>query len=86
MNYYLLNLIQLNIVKRFLSVITKQSEIDPDDQTFVNNEPFLMAIYCENSLFRKFSAYADLMQANNWENHINHKLNKKILLIVVLSN
>ena len=66
--------------KGFLSVIAKHSEIDPDDQTVINNESFLMAIDCENRLFSKFPANADLKQVKNWENPINNKLIKKTII------
>ena len=66
--------------KGFLSVIAKYSEIDPDDQTVMNNEPFLMAIDCENRLFSKFPANADLKKVKHWENPINNKLIKKTII------
>ena len=66
--------------KGFLSVIAKYSEIDPDHQTVINNESFLMAIDCENRLFSKFPANADLKQVKNWENPINNKLIKKTII------
>ena len=66
--------------KGFLSVIAKHSEIDPDDQTVTNNEPFLMAIDCENRLFSKFPVNADLKQVKTWENPINNKLIKKTII------
>ena len=66
--------------KGFLSVIVRHAEIDPDDQTVINNESFLMAIDCENRLFSKFPANADLKQVKNWENPINNKLIKKTII------
>ena len=66
--------------KGFLSVIAKHSEIDPDDQSVINDDPFLMAIDCENRLFSKFSANADLSQVKNWENSINNKLIKTTII------
>ena len=66
--------------KGFLSVIANYSEIDPEDQTVLNNQPFLMAIDCENRLFSKFPANADLKQVKNWENPINNKLIKKTII------
>ena len=66
--------------KGFLSVIAKHSEIDPENQTVIDNEPFLMAIDCENRLFSKFPANADLKQVKNWENPINNKLIKKTII------
>ena len=66
--------------KGFLSVIAKHSDIDSDDQTVINDDPFLMAIDCENRLFSKFPENADLKQVKNWENPINNKLIKKTII------
>ena len=66
--------------KGFLSVLAKYSEIDPDNQTIINNDSFLMAIDCENRLFSKFPAYADLKQVKDWEKPINNKLIKKTII------
>ena len=66
--------------KGFLSVIAKYSKIDPDDQTVLDNEPFLIAIDCENRLFSKLSANSNLKHVKNWENPINNKLIKKTII------
>ena len=66
--------------KGFLFVIAKHSEINPDNQTVINNEPFLMAIDCDNRLFSKFPANAELKQVKNWENPINNKLIKTTII------
>ena len=66
--------------KGVLSVIAKHSEIDPDDNTLLNDDLFLMAIDCENRLFNKFPLNADLKQVKNWENPINNKLIKKTII------
>ena len=66
--------------KGILLVIAKHSEIDPDDQTVINDDPFLMAIDCENRLFSKFPVDADLKQVKNWENPINNKLIKTTII------
>tara|TARA_B100000965_G_C19026042_1_gene513132 strand:- start:113 stop:418 length:306 start_codon:yes stop_codon:yes gene_type:complete len=66
--------------KGYLSVIAKQSMIDPDDQSVIKNESFLMAIDCENRLFSKFPVNADLRQVKNWENPINNTLIKKTIV------
>ena len=66
--------------KGFLTVIAKHSEIDPDTQTVINDDSFLMAIDCENRLFNKYPANADLKQVKNWVNPINNKLIKKTIL------
>ena len=66
--------------KGFLSVIAKYSEIDPDNQPLINDDPFLIAIDCENRLFSKFPANADLKQVKNWEKPINNKLIKTTII------
>ena len=66
--------------KGFLSVIAKYSDIDPDDQTVIDNQPFLMVIDCENRLFSKLPANADFNQVKNLENPINNKLIKQTIL------
>ena len=66
--------------KGFLSVIAKHADIDPNDQTVINDEAFLMAIDCKNRLFSKFPANADLKQVKSWENPINNKLFKKTII------
>ena len=66
--------------KGFLSVLAKYSEIDPDDQTVINNDSFLMAIDCENRLFSKFPVNADFKQVKSWENPNNNKLIKKTII------
>ena len=66
--------------KGFLSVVAKLSEIDSEDLTVINNDPFLMAIDCENRLFSKFPENTDLKQVKNWENPINNKLIKTTII------
>ena len=66
--------------KGFLSVIVRHSRIDPDDQTVINDDKFLMAIDCENRLFSKFPANAEFKQVKNWENPIDNKLIKKTIM------
>ena len=64
----------------FLSVITKYSEVNPEDQNIINSDSYLMAIDCDNRLFSKFPANTDLKQVKNWENPINNKLIKKTII------
>ncbi len=64
----------------FLSVMAKHSEINPGDQTVIIDDIFLMAIDCENRLFNKFPANADLKQVKNWAKPINNKLIKKTII------
>ena len=66
--------------KGFLSVIAKHSEIDPYDQTVIYDDPYLMAIDCENRLFSQFPENANLKQVKNWENPINNKLIKTAII------
>jgi len=66
--------------KGFLSVIAKHSDIDPDDQSVINDDQFLIAIDCENRLFSKYPENADLKQVKNWETPINNKLIKKTII------
>ena len=66
--------------KGFLSVIVKHSEIDPNYQTIINDNPYLMAIDCENRLFSKFPVNAYLNKVKSWENPINNKLIKKTII------
>ena len=66
--------------KGFLSVIAKYSEINPEDQTLINNDSYLMAIDCENRLFSKLPVNADLKKVKSWENPINNKLIKKTII------
>tara|TARA_B100000579_G_scaffold340422_1_gene292014 strand:- start:189 stop:578 length:390 start_codon:yes stop_codon:yes gene_type:complete len=66
--------------KGFLSVLAKYSAIDPEDQTVINNDSFLMAIDCENRLFSKFPLNADLKQVKSWETPLNNRLIKKTII------
>ena len=66
--------------KGFLSVIAKQSEIDPDNRSVISNKSFLMAIDCENRLFSKFPLNTDLKQVKTWETPTNNKLIKKTII------
>ena len=66
--------------KGFLLVTAKHSDINPDNQTFINDDTFLMAIDCENRLFSKLPTNADLKQVKNWENPMNNKLIKKAII------
>ncbi len=66
--------------KGFLSVITKYSEINPDNQTIISTISYLMAIDCENRLFSKLPVQAELKQVKNWEEPTNNKLIKKTII------
>ena len=64
----------------FLSVITKQSEIDPEDQEILNTDSYLMAIDCDNRLYSKLPVTGDIKQVKNWETPLNDKLIKKTII------
>ena len=64
----------------FLSVMTKYSEVNPEDQNIINTASFLMAIDCENRLFSKLPVNGEIKQVKNWENPINDKLIKKTIM------
>ena len=64
----------------FLSVVAKYSEINPDTNEVINTNTFLMAIDCDNRLFRKLSVNAKLKEVKNWETPINDKLIKKTII------
>ena len=64
----------------FLSVMTKHSEVNPDDQSIINTSSYLMAIDCENRLFSKLPENGEIKQVKNWENPINDKLIKKTIM------
>ena len=64
----------------FLSVMTKYSELNPEDQNIINTASYLMAIDCEKRLFSKFPADSDPPEVKNWVNPINNKLIKKTII------
>ncbi len=64
----------------FLSVITKYSEINPDDQTIISSNSSLIAVDCENRLFSKLPVNGELKKVKNWEEPTNNKLIKKIII------
>ncbi len=64
----------------YLSVITKYSEINPDDQTILSTNSYLMAVDCENRLFTKLPVNGELKQVKNWEQPTNNKLIKKTII------
>ena len=66
--------------KGFLSVLTKYSEINEDDQTVISSNSYLMAIDCDNRLFSKLPINGDLNKVKNWEEPINDKLIKKTII------
>ena len=79
-----IQLIDANSIKYnnrgFLSVITKYSEINPDDQTIISTNSYLMAIDCENRLFSKLPINGELKQVKSWDKPTNDKLIKKTII------
>ena len=64
----------------FLSVITKQSEVDPKDQKIINTYSYLMAIDCDNRLYSQLPVTGDIKQVKNWETPLDDKLIKKTII------
>ncbi len=64
----------------FLSVITKQSEVDPEDKKIINTDSYLMAIDCQNRLYSKLPVTGDIKQVKDWKSPLNDKLIKKTIL------
>ena len=66
--------------KGFLSVITKYSEINPDNDEILSTNSYLMAIDCEKRLFSKLPVSVELKQIKNWDEPTNDKLIKKTII------
>ena len=66
--------------KGFLSVITKYSEVNPEDQSIISSNSYLMAVDCENRLFSKLPVNGELKQVKTWEEPTNNKLIKKTII------
>ena len=64
----------------FLSVLTKYSEINPEDHEIINTNSYLIAVDCDNRLFSKLPVNGDLKQVKNWHKPLNDKLIKKTIL------
>ena len=79
-----LQFIDVNSIKYnnrgFLSVITKYSEINPDDHEIINTNSYLIAVDCENRLFSKLPINGDLKQVKNWDKPLNDKLIKNTII------
>jgi len=63
-----------------LSVITKNSRINPEDQNLMISDSYLLAIDCDKRLFSKLKVNDELKQVKNWENPTNNKLLKKTIV------
>ena len=66
--------------KGLLSVVTKYNEIDPEDQSHIKTNSFLMAIDCEKRLFSQLSINGDLNKVKNWIKPTNDKLIKQTIV------
>ena len=64
----------------FLSVLTKYTEMNLDDQNILKTDSFVMAIDCENRLFSKLPVNGNIKQVKTWENPINNKVIKKSMI------
>ena len=64
----------------FLSVITKYSETNPDDNAIISTNLYLMAVDCENRLFSKLPLNGEIKQVKNWINPSNDKLIKRTIM------
>ena len=64
----------------FLSVITKYSEINPDDNAIISTNSYLMAVDCENRLFSKLPLNGELNKVKRWEEPINDRMIKKTIV------
>ena len=64
----------------FLSVITKKSDISPEDQKIINTDSYLMAIDCDKRLYSMLPVTGDIKQVKNWETPSNDKLIKKAII------
>ena len=66
--------------KGLLSVITKYSEINPEDQNIINTNSYLIVIDCENRLFSKLPVNGKIDQVKNLTDPINDKLMKTTII------
>ena len=66
--------------KGLLSVITKYSELNPEDQSVINSNTYLIGVDCENRLFSQLPLGGELNKVENWEKPTNNKLIKKTIM------
>tara|TARA_Y100001968_G_C19398648_1_gene739776 strand:- start:120 stop:509 length:390 start_codon:yes stop_codon:yes gene_type:complete len=66
--------------KGFLSVLTKFSNINPENEQIINSDSYLMAVDCKNRLFSKLPLNGRLAQVKNWEEPVNDKFIKSIII------
>ena len=63
-----------------LSVLTKYSEINSNDDERINTNIYLMAIDCDNRLFSQLPEGGDLEKVESWIEPTNDKLIKKTII------
>ncbi len=63
-----------------LSVSTKYSQVNSDDQKIIKSSSYLMAIDCENRLFSKLPLNSELKQVQKWSKPSNNKLIKNTII------
>ncbi len=63
-----------------LSVMTKYSKVNPDDQTIITTDSYLLAIDCESRLYSKLPINSSPKQVKKWTNSINDKLIKTTII------
>ena len=66
--------------KGLLSVTTKYSEVDPEDQSILSTNSSLIAVDCENRLFSKLPVNGDINRVKTWQAPSNNKLIKKTII------
>ena len=66
--------------KGFLSVLTKYSQVNPDNNDVIITKSYLLAIDCEKRLFTELPLNSELKQVKDWTNPINDKLIKKTII------
>ncbi len=63
-----------------LSVSTKYSEINPEDQKIINTNIYIMEINCDKRIFKDISVNGKSTQGGTWESSRDDKLIKKTII------
>ena len=66
--------------KGLLTVLTKHSEISPDDQKIKNTNIYIMAIDCENRLYNNLPVNGEIKNVKSWDSPLSNKLIKKTII------
>ena len=66
--------------KGFLSIETKYSELNPENQEIINTNIYEMQIDCENRLFKDISINGKLQKSSRWKDSKDDKLIKKTII------